>query len=245
MTLPLIDVFHEPYEAWSQREATFDEIQELMSESGKLRTKVNDKLKAHIKTAFDAAQYIANNGADNSLEAHIDSFLNSSDNFKKFRAAMPSRTPNVLFDYQQRYPNYCKNDLDSEINRIGQTLSDGQYLFHGGTWTDHSIGKKRSQLPLSTSFSPQVALKNAEWKGKAYDAGQINLFVLRAVEPKTNVFCFPIKGTKMGNEKEVLFASGATLNLRNITLVRDDFEVAQCDQPNKEVPIYVLEVDVS
>jgi len=158
---------------------------------------------------------------------------------------MPPRTPKVLFDFQQKYPRYSLPDLNKEIYNIGYTLSEGQHLFHGGLWPSSEVKEVDLTTPFSTSFCPQVALRNAEWRGKAYDAGKIELFVLRAVNPQTNVFAFRRKGTKMGNEKEVLFASGAKLILQKCSLVRKNYPVKKCNHPAKCVPIYVIEVDVS
>jgi hypothetical protein len=245
MNLPLVNVFTTPYEAWTSREATFEELQEQIRQDGHMCAFVNDKLKALISNHIDAAFYMAQYGVDIGLERFIDSFLDTSCDFKSFRQAMPSKTPNVLFDFQQKYPNFSFLDLNREINSIGHTLSEGQYLFHGGLWPNSALSEIYLTSPFSTSFCPQVALRNAEWRGKAYDAGQIDLFVLRAVTPQTNVFSFPRKGTKMGNEKEVLFASGAKLILRKRSLVRDDYVVTKYRHQNKCIPIYVIEVDVS
>ncbi|MGU3847378.1 hypothetical protein ACVZHT_38210, partial [Vibrio diabolicus] len=82
---------------------------------------------------------------------------------------------------------YNQSDVDADINSIGKTLSDGQFLFHGGLWFSSCENEVTLRKPFSTSFCPQVALRNAEWRGKAYDQGQIDLLVLRVSNPKTNV----------------------------------------------------------
>jgi hypothetical protein len=245
MNLPIVNVFSNPYEAWTTRTATPEEMQEHYRQHGFFSTVVNDALKARISNHVDAASYMANYGADNGLESFIDSFLDQSPDYKLLRKAMPSRTSKVLFDFQQKYPHFSTVDVDREINNIGCTLSHGQYLFHGGMWPNCASGQIVLKSPFSTSFCPQAALRNAEWQGKAYDANRIDLFVLCAVEPKTNIFAFPRKGTRMGNEKEVLFASGANLILRNRILIRNDYTVGKYGFPDKKVPIYVIEVDVS
>jgi len=245
MNLPLVNVFTTPYEAWYTRNATLEEMQKHMEEHGNMVPFVNDGLKARISNHLEAASYMAKNGADNGLEGFIDRHLDNDANYRALRNAMPSKTPAVLYDFQQKYPNYSAVDVDCEINNIGHSLSDGQFLFHGGLWPNPAASEIVLNSPFSTSFCPQVALRNAEWKGKAYDAGQIDLFVLRASNPRTNVFAFRRKGTSMGNEKEVLFASGAKLSLRERTLIRDDYVAAKYGFQNKSIPIYVIKVDIS
>ncbi len=101
--------------------------------------------------------------------------------------------------------------------------------------------------PLSTSFCPQVALRNAEWRGKAYDEGKIDLFVINVIEPNTNIFFYNLN-EELGNEKEVLFASGATLQLVSKTFVGMHV-VAKANldysTSKKTVPIHILEIDIS
>ncbi|HIE3987221.1 hypothetical protein PTR15_08500 [Serratia nevei] len=249
MSLPIVNAFSEPYEVWEERQATADEMLEHFRIHNVFNSTVRTRKIASIATHVDAALHMAKCGADNRMENFIDQFLDNSPEYKSFRAKMPSKTPSILFDYQQKYPNYSKADVDNAINEIGQTLSKGQCLFHGGLWPDEHTEVVDLTLPFSTSFCPQVALRNAEWRGKAYDAKQIDLFVLQAVNPQTNVFAFPKKGTTMGNEKEVLFASGAKLTFRNRMLVKKDYNVAKSDGGSgclyRDVPIYVIQVDIS
>lgn len=249
MSLPIVNVFSDPYEVWEHREATQDEMLENFRIHKFFNSTIRTRQIASIATHVDAASYIANRSVDNGLENFIDKFLDESPEYRSFRNQMPSKTSSVLFEYQQKYPKYSIVDVDKAINDIGQSLSDGQYLFHGGLWPDNKSNSLVLKSPLSTSFCPQIALRNAEWRGKAYDAGQIDLFVLRAVKPQTNVFAFPRKGTKMGNEKEVLFASGAKLFLRNRMLIKKNYSVAKSDGGygclSKDVPIFVIQVDIS
>lgn len=245
MNLPLVNVFSTPYEAWTTRNATLEEMHVHIREHGHVLPFVNDTLKARISNHFDAAIYMSNNVADNGLENFIDSYLDRDASYRTLRQAMPPKTPAALFDFQQRYPNFSALDVDREINNIGHTLSEGQCLFHGGLWANNLENTVTLTSPFSTSLCPQVALRNAEWRGKAYDAGQIDLFVLRAEDPRTNVFSFRRKGAKMGNEKEVLFASGAKLTLQRRTLVGNNFSVGKYNHSSKNIPIFVIEVGVS
>ena len=62
---------------------------------------------------------------------------------------------------------------------------------------------------------------------KAYDAGVIDLLVLKVTQPYTRVFSYKIKGTEKGNEKEVLFSSGAKLKLIESKTIRYDYKVGK------------------
>ncbi len=245
MILPLVNVFSSPYKAWNTRSATHAELQEHYGNCGEILFSVNDSLKALITSHRDAANYMANHGGDNGLESFVDSYLDRCKSYKSFRDAMPSKTPVALSEYQKKYPNYSVQKVDEEINMIGHTLSEGQVLFHGGLWADDNKDEITLTKPFSTSLCSQVALRNAEWRGKAFDAGRIDLFVLRAIYPRTNVFAFRRKGTNMGNEKEVLFASEAKLVLRNRSLIRSDYSVTNHNHKSKHVPIYIIDVDIS
>lgn len=90
-----------------------------------------------------------------------------------------------------------------------------------------------TERPLSSSFCPQVALRNADHKGKGYDAGRIDLLVLRATNPRTNVFAYKRKGTNLGHGNEVLFAARANLTLTSSELVSVDYTAGKYGLPNK------------
>lgn len=245
MSLPVVNAFHLAYECWSTREPTEQEDLENDKRKGSFQPFVNDEIQAIVNDHFSAAKYMALSQVDNCLENHINKHLDRDLNYKSWRLHMPSITPYSITRFKQNYPNYNQEAVDAEINKIGETLSEGQFLFHGGLWFSNTKDEVVLTRPFSTSFCPQVALRNAEWGGKAYDAGQIDLFVLRVKSPKTNVFAYKRKGTKMGNEKEVLFASGAKIKLQNRTLIRSNYPVRKYRFPDKKVPIYVVEVDIS
>lgn len=245
MNLPLVNVFSSPYEAWSTRNPTVEEMLEHNQKTGKMLYRVNVNLIARVCNALDAANYISTVGADNGLGSYINSSLDTDPIYKTWRDSMPSRTPKVLADYQKIYPNCDFSNVNSEINNNGHPLSEGQYLFHGGIWPGRELNTYETTRPFSTSLCPQVALRNAEYKAKAYDANQIDLIVLRATNPKTHVFSFRRAGTSMGHENEVLFASGAQLVKRERTLIRSDYNATKLNFPNKQINIYVLEVDIS
>lgn len=247
MNLPIVNVFSKSYEIWNKRKASQQEILDNYRVHGYFADTVNDQLRETISTFFDAAYYMARIGVDNALGSHIDDQLDSCLNYKSWRQAMPSRTPAALAKYQKNYPTFDVGAVNHEINNIGALLSEEQCLFHGGFWGFNKSSVTLS-TPFSTSFCPQVALRNAEWSGKAFDAGEVHIFVLRASRPRTNVFVYRRKGTKHGNENEVLFASGAHLTLIKRHFVSSDYSVSKFDKyglTTKKVPIYVLEISIS
>lgn len=245
MPLPLVDTFSSPYQKWTTRRATSEEAEEIYKRTGNIvgAMNVNDQLIAEIKNPFEAAKYIANEGADNGLENFIDRALDGSGNFSSWRKAMPPQTPAILSDYQRNYPNCDFTEVSKKIDEIGSTLSAGQYLFHGGVWPNAQ--QFTTNRPLSASFSPQVALRNAEHKGKAYEAGKIDLFVLRVATSRSKVFAYRRKGTSFGHEKEILFAQGAVLTLRDRCLIKSNHCLRTMNGPAKQVSINVLSIDVS
>lgn len=243
MNLPLVNPFAVPYESWKTRMATQEEMIDACERTGQFIQFVNDELLAKIMTPFEAAKYIASVGADNGLGNHINLALDNDKNFACWRKTMPSKTPSELSYYQKKYPNYDFDRVNIEINMNGAILPEGQFLFHGGIWPN--VEDVVTDRPLSTTFCPQVALRNAEHKGKAYEENQIDLIVLRVQNPRSKAFVYRRKGTNLGHENEVLFATGAKLRLRSKTLIRSDYLVVKWQHPDKHVPIYVLEVDIS
>ena len=245
--LPLVNVFETPYELWETRPQT----QEEMIQSGNFYQRVKVKLLVKLENHVDAAKHILIQVVDNQLESFIKDYLNISSHYKKMRSEMPSRTPKSLSDYQRKFQSSNFNQVSIDINNFGKNLNDGQYLFHGGLWPVTAGKSFITDRPFSTSFCPQIALRNAEWAGKAYDSNEVNLFVLRVTNPKTKTFCFKLNGTNKGHEAEVLFAAGAKLTLRSKILIKKNGKAYKaCSQIigrtlEKEIPFYMLEVDIS
>ncbi len=243
MKLPLVNVLSEPYEVWSERKPTKEE----MFSGGSPVFAVKDKLIKKVCNAKEAAVHVLTDGVGNGLENFIEDSLNNSSKYKDMKKAMPSKTPDGLAEYQKKYPQYDAEKVSKEINEIGMSLAEGQCLFHAGAWPEE-FKEKITDRPLSTSLCPQVARQNALHKGKAYNAGRIDILILKAVEPKTNVFVFKDKGTNLGHEKEILFAAGAKVTFKKRTKVRDDYIVGAYISGNmeeKKIPVYVVEVEVS
>ena len=248
-SLPLVDVFSPPLEVWDMRSPTMEEM--MRAGVSGFHALIKDRLVAQINNPYGAANYTLLNRGCTRLDRLIDDQLNNSAAYKQMRRMMPSQTPRVLSDFQNKFQSSQFGMVSDSVDAVGKTLADGQILFHGGFWPGVVGQKVASSRPLSASFSPHMACQNAEWGGKAYDAGELHLMILRAVDPKTNVFCFRIRGTSKGHEKEVLFASGADITLRKKTLVKCDgaaFKACPVHAGRvlrRTIPFFILEMDVS
>ncbi len=179
------------------------------------------------------------------MNNHIRNALKKSSAYEYWLQAMPDKTPDEILKYKNKYENSDLSAVSREIEEVGGCLSSGQYLFHGGLWSPHNCDSFVTTRPLSASFSPQVAFSNALHKAKAYDAGRLDLFVLRSIDRRTKAFAFKKGGMKLSHEMEVLLASRARLTRRTETLIRSDYVVTKRQSPEKEIPIYVLEIDFS
>lgn len=122
---------------------------------------------------------------------------------------MPPDVSEALSSYQGEFSNDGLALAAEAIKAQGVQIAEGQFLFHGGHWAGDSPTITTSR-PFSTSFCPQVALRNAEWQGKAYDAGRVDLMVVFVTQPETKAYGYSLEGSH-GNEKDVVFASGAKL----------------------------------
>ncbi|MDN7125208.1 hypothetical protein J6I90_09975 [Pseudidiomarina sp. 1APP75-32.1] len=246
----MVNVFEREFEVWNQREASTEELELSLTETGKPIFKMRDGLLYTLGSHSQAAEHILNVVTDRELEDFVEEALKASNPYKELRRCMPSKTPKSISNYQRNYTKFDSTQVTADINSIGCKLSSGTTLFHGGSWPKGEIESFTTTRPLSTSFCPQVALNNALCSGKAYDADQVQLFVLRVKNPQSNVFVFRSSGSQLGHEKEVLFASGAVLTLREKSMVRDDFVVNKVEEVTtklleKKVPAYVLKLDIS
>ncbi|TBG52559.1 hypothetical protein [Rhizobium leguminosarum] len=237
MTLPLLDPFSAPVEV---REAGLPTLQEIAANEQRHRIGADP---ISISDALDAANYVGRYEDHNWLNNHITDALKKTSEYQAWHRAMPSRTPKAIAAYQK---NYAKSDLatvDSEINLHGSPLPVGQQLFHGGLWS--SMSGAITSRPLSTSLSPTVAFSNALYRAKAYDAGRLDLIVLRTTV-STNAFVFKSKGTKLAHELEVLLPAGISLKVLSETCARTDYRAAKAiDDPVKTIPVYVVEAEIA
>lgn len=238
-----------PYEEWSKRKTTPEEALDLIN-NRKFRVlealEVNDKLIDVVSTHTEAATRMLRKRADIGLEFHIDRALDTSAEYRALRDLMPQHVPVALNSYQGEFSEHGLAAADEAIQAHGVKIPEGQFLFHGGHWASNSPTLTTSR-PFSTSFCPQVALRNAEWKGKAYDVGRVDLMVVRVTQPKTKAYVYSREGSH-GNEKEVVFASGAQLTRVRETHIAD-FPVSKVTSGvrhvEKVVPAYLVEVEIS
>lgn len=206
---------------------------------------VNEELIEAINNHSQAASYMLRTKADNGLEFHIDRALAKSADYLHLRQLMPLIVPQSLKDYQCGFTEECITEADKAIKTHGVALAAGQTLFHGGLWK--STGRTlTTSRPFSTSFCPQVAMRNGEWSGKAFNAGRLDLMVVHVARPKTQAYVYSTKGVH-GNEKEVVFASGANLTLIDEQHVADITAYKYTDslEPiKKTISAYVLEIEL-
>jgi hypothetical protein len=199
-----------------------------------------------ISNALEAAAYMLEAQADKGIDDHISEQICSNVAFDIWEAAMQRRRRwYALRLYKNEYPLDDYREVDDEIGEINWALSVGQSLFHGGVWPadDRVITTDR---PLSTSFSPQVALRNFDQRDKAYKSKTVQLWVIRVVETCSPVYFYDLGDRDgLGHEMEVLFASGACLELRSRRPWRGRYPVFREFGANAEYrPMELLEVDI-
>ena len=241
----IVDVFATPYEYWRYRHVPFDEAIKNPDPNARPSLKEKDKLIRTVTCHREAAEHILLQRADALLESHIEAALTVSNVYQRWLREEPLEDPKAFLDYQIKCPHHDKAAVDDLIDQHGVTLADGQYLFHCGSWSSYS-DTLTTDRPFSTSFCPQVALRNGEHKGKSYDAGKVELFVIRTTNPVTKAYVSRCTG-EQGHEKEVLFASGASLRQVRKTMVN---EIKATKQENgrevsRMVPAYVIEIELS
>lgn len=242
-----VDVFSTPFEVHEERNATMEEMRNLVKQGKSIpeAMRIRGRLIETISSHVEAAARMLRVGVDNALESHVDRKISESSQHKELLAKMPEQVPEVLASYQSEYQVHLLREADEAINAHGVAMPEGQFLFHGGVLlgNEHSFITTR---PLSTSFCPQVALRNAEWQGKAFDAGRVELAVLRVQGQSHRAFVFGSDGDH-GHEKEVVFASGIRLTLVSKIHVTDVnvVKVSHLLQEfRKKVPAYLVEIEI-
>ena len=196
-----------------------------------------------ISTALEAANHIAVHYPDAGLGNYICNTLDASATYKAWRKAMPRKRPQAIATYQSNYDKRDDAAVNYDILTYGDTLDVGQILFHGGHWTG-GTGTIVMNRPLSTTFNPNVAFVSALWKAKAYDAGQLDLIVLRTTTAATKAYVFNRRGS-FSHEREILLPANTTLKFVCRTSLQKAVNVTKVDFPDKTIPIYVVEAEVS
>lgn len=248
-TAGVVNLFATPYEDWSNRKTTGQEALNLVKNEGCSvieALQVKDRLIEVVSTHNDAAARMLRLRADNGLEGHIDRALDVSAEYRDLLNLMPRDVPDALSSYQGEFSENDWEKADKAIRAHGVELSAGQFLFHGGHWAS-DIATFTTSRPFSTSFCPQVALRNAEWRGKAYDVGRVDLMVVCVVNPQTEAYAYCREGNH-GQEKEVVFASGAQLTRLRETYITDipvSKMTSNLRQLQMMVPAYVINVEIN
>lgn len=233
--LPLIDIFE------NSPTIIFEEFSQSEEESELEKSIKLENYHQAILCAFETPH-------TNQIETLVKNILKKNKEFEQWRNCMPPKIPDALSKYQKSYKKCNFQKVDEEINNIGYKLSAGQQLIHGGLWSDLSA-KTPTNRPLSTTFCPKVAINETLHRGKAYDNNRIDIIILTVVNPNTNVYVFNQSRGKLKHEKEVLFASGATLTKKNEIKIEEKYLVHKYDKNlgelEKTVPVYIIEANIS
>ena len=239
----VVNPFDPLYEIWSERPMSQQEMLDYAKQFGHFASTTKDQLLGKISTPLEAAKHMVIKAVDEKLNSHLQHEIDSSSSYDSWRRAMPSRTPPAIAKYQKDFPDYDSSAVDHAISQNDFHLPLGQTLFHGGMWPNFGSNSFVTDRPLSTTLLPSVALRNAEHKGKAYHAGEIQLMVLTIRDPSIRSFVFRKSGTRLGHEHEVLLPSGINLTIRNRICVREDYSASLDGTSTKSIPGVVLEVD--
>ena len=223
---------------------TQEEMLGHMKQFGYFASTTKDQLLGKISTPLEAAKHMVTKAVDEKLNSHLQREIDSSGSYDSWRRGMPSQTPPAIAKYQKDFPDYDSRAVDDAISQNDFHLPLGQTLFHGGVWPNSSSNSLVTNRPLSTTLLPSVALRNAEHKGKAYHAGEIQLMVLTIKDPSIRSFVFRKSGTLLGHEHEVLLPSGIKLTIRDRICVRKDYPSGLDGINTKPIPGLVLDVDV-
>ena len=244
--LPIINPFEKPYIVYNTHSPTIEEMKINDHNGIFFNTPIRDDIKQIIGNHTIAAKYVLEGNDANEVENYITQFLKNSSEYRIWRENMPSITPQCFKDYQQK-SKYSSVELDDYFKNCESFLSEGQVLFRGGKY--HGVINQCLRCPqiTSTTFCPQVALREAEWNGKAYNDDEINLWLITIRNPQIKIFIYNFFKSKMGNEKEVVLQSDCKFFLREKILINDHYKVFSPHTPNplsKYVCAYLLYVDV-
>ena len=204
MTLPCINIFEfgglHTFNRY--RDATLDDVKASSDPIDILKPIGIDPVV--ISTPTDLVRWAIFHRVE--VDNFVDLQISKSPLFGIWRAAMPSRIPEVLHDYQNRHANL--DDVDAAILEIKSRLEYGQVLFHGGNLSQGVLAR-----PLSTTFSPSVAINEALGSGEADRLGEVRVYVLKIISNNVFAYAFKQKGTVHGCEKEILVASGRQISI--------------------------------
>jgi hypothetical protein len=240
----VIDLFNPPYEVWEHRKPTYKEKIALAYSHGVWQGDSDKALVICVANYLQAVKYLIECPSRRELFDFISCALDEDEFYSALCSIMPKETPPALFNYQNSYSTHDAVSVDREISEVGAYAPVGQYFIHGGAWANDESFK--SVRPFSTTFCPQIAFLNAEWKGKAYDVGRVDFVIVKVSSPFTKCFLFDRFGEK-GHECEVVFKSGLTYKTvgkecLGHVLVRK--RTSKGEDLSKSVPVYAVEVEM-
>ena len=170
MSVPLINVLHQPYEMTKHRPLRSDEQGTTMEHIHGKKDCVYKTINDHVKLAIEAF--------DGKCTDDIERIIGGLSSYDDAINAMNGEFPDSIRGYAERYASQDLDQTSADINRVGQVMTPGQVLFHGGVEL-HQVGDSfTTKRPYSTTLAPATAIMETHHRGKAYDAG----CVVRGVE---------------------------------------------------------------
>lgn len=229
--LPKIDLFKHSYNVPIYRDATDEELMKdsnlIFQNCGKIQCGVEKTL----YTSKDVVKHIVDKNGDNEYKNCLDDLLMRFPENKKWESAFKLNSNSELSIYQNgRTSNYAK--LDKEIKEFNFFLDNGQRVFRGAFGNVHQKHYSFS-TPISTTLYSVVAYSEII-RNVSKDEDRI-IFDLIANNSTTNVFYYGSNTGAHSNEKEVLFASGA-----KIQIIGDYEKIGEIDTHLGKRPLYYV-----
>ena len=122
----------------------------------------------------------------------IERIIESSPIYDNAINAMNGAFPSSIRGYAVSYGSQNLNQTDADINRVGQLMTPGQVLFHGGVNLYDEGARFITTRPFSTTLAPSIAIMQVHYKSKAYNGGRMVLYVLSVADnSNTKAFVYP------------------------------------------------------
>lgn len=173
------------------------------------------------------------------VSTEIDNALKNNSNYKKAKAL---KTPKSLLNYQKTNNKAHMDKINVDIIESGVILSPGQEVIHGGLPNTKVGDVIITTQTLSTTLDPNIAVNNADYLDKAYEAEELNINILKIESDDIHALVFNGK-TKMGHEKEVILEKGLELVIEERTKV-SEIERVKEDGSKKMISKYVTKISV-
>jgi len=244
MTAPehLVDLFERPFQQTKLRDATYGERAANLAAGQHISIALSMEVPygQEIRNSVDAAMWAATHHGSDALCNRLADRLSTSLGYKRLRSSMPKTTPAPIRDYRHRGASSRTAGFLDAVEKNASPLAPGQVLFHGGAWEPLAT-PTQLQFPLSTSFCPEMALRNAAWAGKAWASGYVNLLHIRVTSHNVRGFVCSLRSTK-GHENEVILAQRTLL----IAVAAEEIStvcVGSMEGHSKMVPVRLVFAD--